>query len=175
MPLTLTSLNLSHNQLTSLDSIGVLCHLQELDVGYNFLTSLDGLVPVHRTIQTVVARNNRIRSLSGVEALKSLRALDVQNNDISHLEDLRPLGSLRLERLGIKGNKVALLTPCRSFCVGLIPTLALLDGEKTPTPLSPAKRSGRLALLQDIRRFMHENDQQEAVDVNVGQEEEQEP
>ena len=131
---TLTTLNMSHNELTSdtfmkddlelpvLKELILSCNtfnslrpliqrliapnLEKLDISFNRLTSLPVLRSRFPKLTAVLASNNTIRELSP-EAVKGLRILDCSSNDINSLNSRIGLlgGPGGLERLDVMGNR----------------------------------------------------------------------
>jgi len=129
--LTLTSLNLSHNALTSdnfvkdeielpvlrelnlssntFNSLSPLLRylkagqLEKLDVSFNRLTTLPILRGQFPALTIVLASNNTIRELSP-EAVRGLRSVDVGSNELGSLNPR--LGLIKgLDRLEVGGNR----------------------------------------------------------------------
>jgi Leucine-rich repeat (LRR) protein len=129
--LTLTSLSLSHNELTSdtflkdeldlpvlrelnlssntFNSLQPLIRylnapqLTKLDISFNRLTSLPTLRPAFPNLVVVLASNNTVRELYP-DAVRGLKILDLQDNEINGLN--AKLGLITgLERLEVKGNR----------------------------------------------------------------------
>ena len=85
MPYTLRRLWAQKNCLTSLTSWATLSNLQYLDISGNDIDSLDGLSElVH--LRTLKADDNRIRSLDGITNLNGLMELSVARNDIDTID-----------------------------------------------------------------------------------------
>lgn len=131
---TLTTLNLSHNQLTSesmlssplelpalkelnlssnsITSLGPLLQLlsapllETLNISHNRLTSLPILRSTFPSLINVLASNNQIADLDP-DAVRGLRVLDVSSNDIGSLNARIGLlgGPGGLERLDVSGNR----------------------------------------------------------------------
>ncbi|KAI1809395.1 L domain-like protein [Poronia punctata] len=127
---TLTSLNLSHNQLTGeswLTEQLDLTALKELNLQSNFCTSLEPLttylcapnlekldVSLNRIVRIPHLRetfpsltilfiaNNRLEDLDP-EAISGMKMVDASNNEIPHLNPR--LGLLDLEKLDVMGNR----------------------------------------------------------------------
>jgi len=147
---SLLHLNLGYNRLEHVGALSSLTSLVELNLGYNLITSL---APVERLsgLQVLLVAGNRIETLDGLAALASLELLDVRHNYIAALEEVRLLAlNARLRTLSLGGNPVARNASYRAAIVATLPTLLVLDGQKTPrssgtrhaTVASSAARSG---------------------------------
>jgi hypothetical protein len=85
MPYTLRRLRAQNNCLTGLTSWATLTNLQYLDISRNDVDSLDGLSElVH--LRTLKADNNRIRSLDGILHLDGLMELSLARNEIDSID-----------------------------------------------------------------------------------------
>ncbi|KFY25523.1 hypothetical protein V493_04596, partial [Pseudogymnoascus sp. VKM F-4281 (FW-2241)] len=102
----LKELNLSSNTFSSLSPILRLLsapRLEKLDVSFNRLTTLPFLRGAFPLLTTVLASNNTIREV-GAQNVSGLRVLDVGSNELERL-DAR-LGLIEsLQRLEVSGNR----------------------------------------------------------------------
>ena len=89
MPISLTTLDLSYNQLTSLpDSIGMLTSLTILYLSNNQLTSLSESIRKLTSLTTLDLSYNQLTSLAdSIEMLTSLTDLDLSNNQLTSLPE----------------------------------------------------------------------------------------
>lgn len=106
---SLKELNLSSNTFNSLQPL--IQHfkapqLERLDISFNRLTSLPVLKPHFPNLITLLASNNTIRELSP-ESIKGLRTVDCASNEINSLNARIGLlgGPGGLERLDVSGNR----------------------------------------------------------------------
>lgn len=127
---TLTSLSLSHNQLTgeswlteqldltalrelNLQSnfctslaplVTYLCapNLEKLDVSLNRIVRLPPLREVFPSLTVLIISNNRLEELDP-DSLQGMKIVDASNNEITHLNPR--IGLLGLERLEVTGNR----------------------------------------------------------------------
>ena len=93
---TLTSLEqlwLGKNKITSLDGLSSLTNLTILSIQSNHLTSLEGLCTLTALEELYISHNN-IAQLSGLEHNTSLRVIDMSANPIAKLEGLETLEHL---------------------------------------------------------------------------------
>ncbi len=96
----LTDLNISDNQITSLDPISELAYLQYLDASGNEISSVAAIN--HPTLVTLNLSNNYLSDLSGIESLEALTNLDISDNLIT---DLTPLTKMQqLQELWMRNN-----------------------------------------------------------------------
>lgn len=111
--------------------------LETLDVSGNELTSLDGLEGLSR-LRVVSARGNRIGSLLGFPSLPSLERLLLQGNAVASLRDVEALAGrcpglrdLRLQEMdGADANPVCGERGYRARVAELFPALEVLDGHR---------------------------------------------
>ncbi len=96
----LTELNISYNQITSLDFISGLAYLQYLDASNNEISSVAAIN--HPALVTLNLSSNYLSDLSGIETLKALTNLDISDNLIT---DLTPLTKMQqLQELWMRNN-----------------------------------------------------------------------
>ncbi|KAI8906863.1 P-loop containing nucleoside triphosphate hydrolase protein [Gorgonomyces haynaldii] len=119
-PFNLQTLELSRNQITSVDDLAIHQFLSKLCLDRNLLKSIDGLANCRNLTHLSVAKNG----LTKIDALKGLplKTLDLRWNRISSLEGIETLD--KLEELLLLHNNVQTL----EFCAGH-PTLQVLDLE----------------------------------------------
>jgi hypothetical protein len=107
-PRTLTRLDVSHNQLSSIADLVVLTRLRYLDVGHNRIMSFGicrRIVHPFPELLELRANNNWIKSLRGVECITALELIDARCNSISFPEDASPLEKLpNLKFCLLEGN-----------------------------------------------------------------------
>ncbi|KPI85430.1 hypothetical protein ABL78_5520 [Leptomonas seymouri] len=128
LPLRLTQLNLAHNKLEHLDSVGQLTHLRTLDVSFNRLTSLAGLTP-RVQLEVLKADDNRIERTLGLEGLQTLQVISLSNNYIEDMDELLFLPTTpSLQLLSLAGNPVTRVRRYRTTVAQLQRALVTLDG-----------------------------------------------
>ena len=114
----LTELNISNNQITSLDPISELAYLQYLDASNNEISSVAAIN--HPALVSLILSNNYLSDLSGVETLQALTNLDISDNLIT---DLTPLTKMQnLEQLWMRNN-----TPTNIKKLSVLKKLIALD------------------------------------------------
>lgn len=105
-PHELTTLNLSHNQITSLSGVQFPPGLTELFLQHNQIASLTG-VQFPPGLTLLYLRNNRITSLQGMQFLPNLQHLDLGGNQIASLAVVQfPRG---LSTLDLSTNQITTL------------------------------------------------------------------
>lgn len=90
----LESLDVSQNDLKSIDFLRPLTGLRELLINYNEIPSLEPLKE-HRQIYMLIADNNPLGNLNDVAALEALEILNISDCRIRSLEPLCALKKLR--------------------------------------------------------------------------------
>lgn len=78
-------LDLSHNQLRSISHLQHLSAMTHLNLSYNQLHSLDDMNTRLGNVHTLLLTNNDLYSLYGLAKLYSLVKLDVRSNIIEHV------------------------------------------------------------------------------------------
>ncbi|CAH1399762.1 unnamed protein product [Nezara viridula] len=90
------NLDLSYNKLTSIDGLHSLDHLQCLNISFNNLERCPSLSKeVENKLEVLILSNNHITTLSGFQTLTSLKTLDLSSNWISKKSELLFLTSLK--------------------------------------------------------------------------------
>ncbi|XP_059804829.1 protein phosphatase 1 regulatory subunit 7-like isoform X1 [Hypanus sabinus] len=94
----LTSLDISHNQLTDITAVNALPCLEELFASHN---KLCGIVDLSRCnkLQEIDLSNNKISEVQGLSFLETLTSLDLSNNVLSSTKSLGVLSSLQVLNL----------------------------------------------------------------------------
>lgn len=103
----LQHLNLSHNQIVSVDAIKWLPNLKKLNLSYNSLSHIPTCI-ASRRLQTLILTNNFIENLSGLARLDALSELNLADNCILDHAALMPLSTLiALQYLHLHGNPIS--------------------------------------------------------------------
>lgn len=102
----LEHLSLSHNQLSSPLCLISLHALHTLNLGFNALTSLDGIASLQH-LQHLYASSNRLRTLAPLQHCTQLRTLHVFRNALSSLDEVMVIlhSLLSLKDLELGGNE----------------------------------------------------------------------
>eukprot|EP00903_Cladosiphon_okamuranus_P021671 g19924.t1 len=101
----LQTVDLSGNCISSTKPLSRLPFLHDLDISHNRLTSIDSLRDLshHRNLQDLDLSHNAVEVLEGLSALKCLRTLKMNNNKIRRIEGL---GGLPLVELHLDHNYI---------------------------------------------------------------------
>lgn len=141
----LQQLNLSHNNIVSVDAIRWLPNLKKLNLSFNSLTQIPQHI-VSRRLQTLNLSNNFIEDLSGLPKLEALNELNVSDNCILDHGALAPLQSLiALQHLQLHGNPIACHEDHRTQTVQYLHKNT--KSEKVPTPLRCCQATDQFSFL----------------------------
>ncbi|XP_033829936.1 nischarin isoform X1 [Periophthalmus magnuspinnatus] len=128
-------LDLSHNQLTSVENLQHLYSLVHVDLSFNCLCSLDAAHTRLGNIKTLGLSGNQLSSLQGLSKLYSLVNLDLSRNQLAQLEEIRNIGSLPcLEKLNLTDNPMCIIPDYRTKVLAQFGDRAAevcLDGKTT--------------------------------------------
>ena len=127
---SLAVLNLSHNEISTIENLERLTALTRLDLGHNRLPCISGLDALS-SLTHLSLTSNRIRLVTGLENLRLLETLLLADNLIETPAELRTLAWLpALHTLTLAGNPLLASEAVHSAHVArLLPSLRLLDGE----------------------------------------------
>jgi internalin A len=162
----LTELFLSHNKLTSLDSLTArLERLESLSLNYNKINDFTILAKTAPNLRRLWVGNTALSDLSQLKPLKHLRQLDASRCRIAGRVDFS--GWPALKEINLKDNRITALTNLES-----LPRDAVIDIARNSLPLSQlhalladSKTSGRhWKLGVDAQRQVFES-----TILNVGQ------
>jgi hypothetical protein len=109
----LRTLNLSDNQITRLERLSQMPHLEVLDVSSNRIGSIPKMQRDHRSLRTVKLSHNCLAALADLDNLRALKNLSV---------------------LTLEGNPLA--AHARQYAVFALRTLDVLDGETISSQVS---------------------------------------
>ena len=140
---TLTKLNASFRDVSSIIGLELAINLTSLDLGNNTIVDVSPLKNLIN-LESLSLWHNQIEDLSPLANLKNLESLYLSHNQI---EDLSPLANLKnLTELDLSYNQIADFSPI----AGLIPNLTLYNngGQRVAeTPVEvPAYESARIIL-----------------------------
>ncbi|KAL6527941.1 hypothetical protein OROMI_029752 [Orobanche minor] len=93
-PNSITSLSLTQRALSDVSCLSEFKNLGRLDLGFNNLTSLEGLKSCINLKWLSVAQN-KLQSLKGVECLTNLYVLNAGKNKLISMDEVKSLASLR--------------------------------------------------------------------------------
>lgn len=108
-------LDLSHNQIDTIQNVQWLSRLTFLDLSHNNIHQLDSLHTKLGNLKTLNLAGNRIRHLQGLSKLFSLVNLDISNNDIAEINEVKHISGLPcMEKLSMIGNSVTIVLDYRT-------------------------------------------------------------
>ncbi|XP_067097416.1 nischarin isoform X1 [Osmerus mordax] len=108
-------LDLSYNSLSLVENLQHLYNLIHLDLSYNKLTVLEGVHTKLGNIKTLNLAGNQLDSLLGLSKLYSLVNLDLSGNKLGQLEEIRNIGALPcLEKLSLTNNPMCIIPDYRT-------------------------------------------------------------
>ncbi|KAA0711996.1 Nischarin Imidazoline receptor 1 [Triplophysa tibetana] len=108
-------LDLSHNELTSLENLQHLYNLVHLNLSFNKLTVLEGVHTKLGNIKTLILAGNQMETLSGLSKLYSLVNLDLSSNKLGQLDEIKHISSLPcLEKLALANNPMCIIPDYRT-------------------------------------------------------------
>ncbi|XP_043934821.1 nischarin [Protopterus annectens] len=108
-------LDLSHNEISLLENLQFLYNLIHVDLSYNKLTSLEGAHAKLGNIKTLNLAGNLLESLSGLSKLYSLVNLDLSNNRVAQIEEIKHVGGLPcLEKIILSNNPLSIIPDYRT-------------------------------------------------------------
>lgn len=129
LPFTLTHLDLSSNDLSSLEGLNGLPHLLWLDISHNRVDSLRPLSQCYR-LRYLMASHNEVSSVNGIEGLQKLERLQLNSNQIASISEVRVIATLStLKHLALRGNPIARSQNFRLQLTHMMPGLYYLDRE----------------------------------------------
>eukprot|EP00752_Nemacystus_decipiens_P014978 g13336.t1 len=98
-------LSLAHNHITRVDFFQDCASLEELDLSYNCLESVENVHAVVGNLRSLKLRGNLIARTTGLERMFSLEDVDLAGNRIHGLEEAGRLSTLPLlRRVWLEGN-----------------------------------------------------------------------
>ena len=107
---SLRLLRLDRNRLSSLPSLQSCSQLKLLDLSFNELSSLEGLAGL-QSLEELRVNNNKLVSLRSLRSLPHLRSLEAARNLLEDLDGVQEL--LSLESLQVEGNAIRSLRAVR--------------------------------------------------------------
>uniref|UniRef100_A0A3P8VZV1 Nischarin n=1 Tax=Cynoglossus semilaevis TaxID=244447 RepID=A0A3P8VZV1_CYNSE len=108
-------LDLSYNQLSSVENLQHLYNLVHVDLSYNSLRVIEAAHTRLGNIKTLNLAGNQLDQLTGLTKLYSLVNLDLSHNQLSQLEEIKNIGSLPcLEKLNLSSNPMCIIPDYRT-------------------------------------------------------------
>nr|XP_006821310.1 PREDICTED: nischarin-like [Saccoglossus kowalevskii] len=144
-------LDLSYNQIVSVDHLQNLSCLTHVDLSHNELECVDAFNTKFGNIKSLNLAGNRIESISGLAKLYSLVHLDVSHNKIEEVIEIKHLKGLPcLEKIFFLSNPVTIVTDYRTKVLEVFNDRAseiTLDGQ-----ITSQKELDTVAVLQAIHK-----------------------
>ncbi|KAJ8526363.1 hypothetical protein K7X08_028840 [Anisodus acutangulus] len=154
-PSSITSLTLTHKALSDVSCLSEFENLQRLDLGFNNLTSLEGLkLCVNLKWLSVV--QNKLQSLKGIEGLIKLTVLNAGKNKLRSMDEVSGLVNLRALIL----NDNDIVSICKLDKMKELNTLVL-----SRNPISGIGQS--LAKINSITKLSLSNCQLQCIDSSL--------
>lgn len=154
-PSSITSLTLTHKALSDVSCLSEFENLQKLDLGFNNLTSLEGLkLCVNLKWLSVV--QNKLQSLKGIEGLIKLTVLNAGKNKLKSMDEVNGLVNLRALIL----NDNDIVSICKLDKMKELNTLVL-----SRNPISGIGQS--LAKINSITKLSLSNCQLQGIDSSL--------
>ncbi|KAK4048161.1 Protein nud1 [Microbotryomycetes sp. JL221] len=142
VPSTVRTLLVASNRLTSVTSFAHMSHLERIDISDNQLDSLQQLSCL-RHLRELKADRNRITDLSGLHEIDSLVRLSLAGNQIQEL-DLTACNWSQLELLNLERNQIASIKS-----IERLQNLSLLNLDHNDiVTIEPAATMPRLRVLR---------------------------
>ncbi|CAA0841319.1 Leucine-rich repeat (LRR) family protein [Striga hermonthica] len=91
---SITSLSLNHRAISDVSCLSEFKNLERLDLGFNNLTSLEGL-KLCLNLKWLSVVQNKLQSLKGIEGLNKLTVLNAGKNKLKSMDEVKSLDSLR--------------------------------------------------------------------------------
>ena len=99
----LQALNLSSNNISSVETLYLCPCMKVLDVSENRISELGDLSQCHR-LEVLLLGNNKIEFIEPSELPITIKVLDIHNNQLTELRDFS--GHKELTKLNLSGNKI---------------------------------------------------------------------
>ncbi|XP_024984030.1 protein phosphatase 1 regulatory inhibitor subunit PPP1R7 homolog isoform X1 [Cynara cardunculus var. scolymus] len=119
-PDAVISLTFTHRALSDVSCLAQFKKLERLDLTFNNLSSLEGLKPC-LNLKWLSVKQNKLRSLKGVEGLACLTVLNAGSNMLQSMEEVKSL--VRLRALILNDNEIVSI--CRTDQMKELNTLVL--------------------------------------------------
>jgi len=109
----ITELDISDNSLTVIpDSLGTFPYLKKLDLSYNRITEISGLLNLSNLEKLNLSVNN-IAEIKGIKSLVNLKEFSIYYNQISEIKGLDNLTNLQY--LSLHGNQISEIKGLENF------------------------------------------------------------
>ncbi|XP_076599928.1 nischarin isoform X2 [Chaetodon auriga] len=161
-------LDLSYNQLSTVENLQHLYNLVHVDLSYNSLRVLEAAHTRLGNIKTLSLAGNQLDQLTGLTKLYSLVNLDLSHNQLAQLEEIRNIGSLPcLEKLNLSSNPMCIIPDYRTKVLAQFGDRAAevcLDGKVTTE-----KELDTVEVLKAIQKAKEVKDRMSSGDKKVQQ------
>ncbi|XP_047135000.1 nischarin isoform X1 [Hydra vulgaris] len=172
---SLTHINFSHNQITTLDSsMTYLTSLEKLDLSYNLITHLDLQLVTSPSLHTLSLSNNRIylisastqpidklknlnlsynkvQAIGGLLSCQGLVSLNISFNGIVEISEAKKLASLPyLSKLEVAGNHFTKKRHHRLILLAYFHNRKLILDKKSATTKEQAKVDAKFLALENF-------------------------
>ncbi|XP_034020794.1 nischarin isoform X2 [Thalassophryne amazonica] len=162
-------LDLSHNQLSSVENLQYLYNLVHVDLSYNNLRVLEAAHTHLGNIKTLSLAGNQLDRLTGLAKLFSLVNLDLSHNQLTQLDEIRNIGSLPcLEKLSLSGNPIFITPDYRTKVLAQFGDRAAevcLDGDVTTE-----KELDTVEVLKAIKKAKEVKDKMNSSEKKISEE-----
>ncbi|XP_069793324.1 nischarin isoform X4 [Narcine bancroftii] len=162
-------LDLSYNEITTMENLQHLYNLIHLDLSFNMLTLLQGVHTKLGNIKTLNLSGNQLESLSGLNKLYSLVNLDLSNNKVSQIEEIKNIGTLPcLEKVFLNNNPLSIIPDYRTKVLAQFGDRAsevCLDNTVTT-----GKELDTVEVLKAIQKAKEAKDRMNSTDKKISEE-----
>ncbi|XP_041812795.1 nischarin [Chelmon rostratus] len=162
-------LDLSYNQLSTVENLQHLYNLVHVDLSYNSLRVLEAAHTRLGNIKTLSLAGNQLDQLTGLTKLYSLVNLDLSHNRLAQLEEIRNIGSLPcLEKLNLSSNPMCIIPDYRTKVLAQFGDRAAevcLDGKVTTE-----KELDTVEVLKAIQKAKEVKDRMSSCDKKISEE-----
>ncbi|XP_070850302.1 nischarin isoform X3 [Chaetodon trifascialis] len=162
-------LDLSYNQLSTVENLQHLYNLVHVDLSYNSLRVLEAAHTRLGNIKTLSLAGNQLDQLTGLTKLYSLVNLDLSHNQLAQLEEIRNIGSLPcLEKLNLSSNPMCIIPDYRTKVLAQFGDRAAevcLDGKVTTE-----KELDTVEVLKAIQKAKEVKDRMSSGDKKISEE-----
>lgn len=162
-------LDLSYNQLSSVENLQHLYNLVHVDLSYNSLRVLEAAHTRLGNIKTLSLAGNQLDRLTGLTKLYSLVNLDLSHNQLAQLEEIKNISSLPcLEKLNLSSNPMCIIPDYRTKVLALFGDRAAevcLDGKVTTE-----KELDTVEVLKAIQKAKEAKDKMSSSNKKISEE-----
>lgn len=152
---SITAVTLTHRAFLDVSSLGNFRNVDRIDLGFNNLTSLEGLA-LCVNLKWLSVVENKLESLKGVEGLTKLTVLKAAKNKLRSMDEVENL--VKLQALILNDNEITSI--CNLDKMKDLNTLVL---SRNPV----RKIGGSLARLKSITKISLANCELEGIDSSI--------